>query len=1048
MDGLNKSVPFTNNDEKLTTSVSAFSEETNKKQKNKAFFLNNIILDISQFVYKIDYRNSFKLKQYISRSIILIIFLSSPLIAKGKKYSDEKNLYYVDGKYFRVIFEGGIYDEAIRVVNNLDHFFPYIGSNLGYLKISKTNVLLKNRNAMTNAAVETYPRRMCIYYHYPQLRDINGNIDWIDLVCLHESRHVIQNKFYYNKGANKIVNTFIGTRFPTFETPNWFSEGDAVYMETILTHGGRGRSPSFSMLIRSNILENRSFSYDRALNATFNKVFENEYDMGYHLICHIRRKYGDDVIYRILQRVTEFPHFIFPFDLVVYSETKKFMSDIYNDMISELKILWNEQIKNLRVTESQIIKQNKKEFTDYIYPQVTEDGGIIALKKSNSCLNTFIYFKNGKEKELLNVPYINHGNIFSFSKNKITWSSAQFYPIWKTDSLCSVIKVFDLKTKKITQITKKSVYKAPCLSPTSNKIATIRTSFKGKHSLEILNTSTGKLIKKFDNPNNSFLITPTWSEDERYIYYIKAKKQKNALIKLEIETGKEEFIIPYTKELIERPKVFKDHIFFNSPYNGINNIYAININNKNIYQITSKKYGSFNPSISRDNKFIIFNDFQRIGMTIAKMKLDPGFWIPIEEVKDRRVYYFNKNNKEELKQFKESINSEELNLYKNEEMPLDNIPIKYYKKRKLSKFRNLIDLNSIPIWPIDLESSGFKDPQFTFKFKSKNINEDSVLEGSFSKFYKENKKTIAINYMYEGIIPHFGLNFKIEDKKDKLKTNLEQKKIQGEFMLTPKLVVPFMIRHNNGFIQSISLGWDTEIKYNYKSMHGKIYSYTPFKFKCALFKEKANKDVASRWGQKFALSLRQYFDGYGKNRNHEIFSLLHLYFPGLLKHHSFQILTVGRIRKLSNEEHGINFDYAFQKLAEIHDGGASEEPTYLYFTRLSKKLINFHLMYEFPLCYPEMALGPLFYISSINLKLVTSHYIDFVNEDPKGIHKPYFDSIGIWLLFPDIKALRLPMRMKFTMGFGVMLKKDFAEEKGINKFEFAYSFKSELFERL
>ncbi len=67
--------------------------------------------------------------------------------------------------------------------------------------------------------------------------------------------------------------------------------------------------------------------------------------------------------------------------------------------------------------------------------------------------------------------------------------------------------------------------------------------------MEILNASNGKIIKKFDNHNNSFLITPTWSKDERYIYYIKAKGQKNALVKLEIETANEEFVIPYIKEL-------------------------------------------------------------------------------------------------------------------------------------------------------------------------------------------------------------------------------------------------------------------------------------------------------------------------------------------------------------------------------------------------------------------------------------------------------------------------------------------------------------------
>ncbi|MCP3658902.1 MAG: hypothetical protein GY830_00705 [Bacteroidetes bacterium] len=1007
------------------------------------FYKINRILKNNYFLNIISKNKIFK-----STLITLIIFNFyniNKIQAKDDKTST--SLYYIEGKYFKVVFEGEAYESAQRLLNNLDHFFPYVSNNLGHLKIPKLNVLLKNRNSITNAAVETYPRRMCIFYHYPQLRNINGNIDWIDLVCLHESRHVIQNNFYYNQGPNRIVTAFIGTRFPSFEVPNWFSEGDAVFMETILTHGGRGRSPSFSMLFRMNILENNDLSYDKVLNGSLNKQYvNNEYDLGYHLICYLRRNYGSDIIYKIFKKLTKFPYLIYPFDMVIHSETKLYMKDIYNNMIAELKDLWQKQIENLKITKTEIIKTSNNGYIDYLYPQIDGEGNIIVLKQEDGDdkTNKIVLVNKNKGKKLIDIPYINHGNLFSVSKNKITWASSQYKPIWGSDSYCSVIKVYDIKRKTIKQLTKNSVYKAPSLSPSANKIVAVKTDYRGKHNIQILNSNNGKILKTFKNSKNYFLVTPTWSEDEKYIYVIKTANQKNCLVKIEAETEREEIIIPYIKELIERPQIFKNYVFFNSPYNGINNIYSIDLKTNQIYQVTSSKYGSFNSVISKDKDHIIYNDFSKNGMSIVKTDLNPNNWIPIEEVKDRRVFYFDKaNKKEELSNFKYVVEDKQF-----EDKPLDDIPKKYYKKKKLNAIKNLIDLHNIPIWPIDLESNGIEDPQFTIKFKSKNITDTSSLEASFSRYYKKSKNKINFSYKYTGMLPVFEIDFDIEDEKKNEKDIEEsENKLIGEFKITPKFYLPFLIRHNYGFTQIIKIGCEFEFKYNIKSLYGFIDSYTPLKFSVGLFKEKSDKDVAPRWGHKFAMSFTEFLNSFAKHKNNELFGMIHLYFPGILKHHSFQILTIGRIRELDNDKHSIPYNFAFSQLAKISNSGANDQHSTIYFTRLSRKLINFHFMYELPLLYPDLALGPLLYITSVNLKLSSSFYIDFVNEDPKGFHKPYFDSIGAWLLFPDIKALRLPMRLKFDLGFGVLFTKDCFVKKSLKHCVLDFHFKTDLLDR-
>ena len=45
--------------------------------------------------------------------------------------------------------------------------------------------------------------------------------------------------------------------------PQWFWEGDAVATETAFTPSGRGRIPNFGLVLRTNLLEGRTFNYHK-----------------------------------------------------------------------------------------------------------------------------------------------------------------------------------------------------------------------------------------------------------------------------------------------------------------------------------------------------------------------------------------------------------------------------------------------------------------------------------------------------------------------------------------------------------------------------------------------------------------------------------------------------------------------------------------------------------------------------------------------------------------------------------------------------------------
>ncbi len=82
----------------------------------------------------------------------------------------------------------------------------------------------------------------------------------------------------------------------------------------------------------------------------------------------------------------------------------------------------------------------------------------------------------------------------------------------------------------------------------------------------------------------------------------------------------------FSNENIGYPVPFENYILYNSPVSGIDNIYALDIKSGERFQITCSKYGSYNPALSRDGKWIYYNEQGRNGMDVAKISFDPSTW--------------------------------------------------------------------------------------------------------------------------------------------------------------------------------------------------------------------------------------------------------------------------------------------------------------------------------------------------------------------------------------------------------------------------------------
>ena len=105
---------------------------------------------------------------------------------------------------------------------------------------------------------------------------------------------------------------------------------------------------------------------------------------------------------------------------------------------------------------------------------------------------------------------------------------------------------------------------------------------------------------------------------------LKTSPEGRTVTVVDVETGSLVELLPVSQENIGYPVLMGNYLFYNSPISGIDNVYVLDIQSTKKYQVTSSKYGAYNPAISNDRKTIYYNEQTRDGLDIVKIPFDPG----------------------------------------------------------------------------------------------------------------------------------------------------------------------------------------------------------------------------------------------------------------------------------------------------------------------------------------------------------------------------------------------------------------------------------------
>lgn len=951
---------------------------------------------------------------------VIVFFLASQSNAQTVLENNPPSLkwFQVATPNFRVLYPEGFDHEAQRIANSLERVREPGAKTLGSTPRRMT-FILQNQSSISNGFVSILPRRSEFYAMPTQDYNFTGTNDWLEMLTVHEYRHVVQYQ-HATRGFNRAIYYLFGSislaGMAQAAAPPWFWEGDAVVTETALTPSGRGKIPNFGLLMKTNLVEGRKFNYHKQSLGSYRHSIPNEYVFGYHMVNYLRRKTNDpDIWGRITALSWSVPFIPFAFSNAIRKETGLYVTGLYDDMADHLTADWKEEVAALEMTPFVRVNRRKSSaYTDYLYPQVLADGSVLAMKKGIGDIEQFVLLKNGEER-VFTPGLMNDTGMLSATGSQVVWNEYGFDPRWRVRNY-SQVKAFDLSTNRKRRIgPKHSRYGGASITSDGSRVVTVETDVQYRTSLVVLDARSGKVVKRFDNPENVFYSMPRWSDDGESIAVLKTSKDGKTITVVNYATGEETELLPVSHENFGYPVLRGKYLLFNSPASGIDNIYAIDIETRERFQVTSSRLGAYNPSISPDGRTLYYNDQSRDGLDVVSVPFVPANWKPYDTSPKSDRHFVHLAEQEGTGDV------------------FADVPATEHPQSRYRKINGIINPYN---WGVAVEND--------LRNASIGITSRDVLSTTainLGYYFDINERTSALRggVSYQGLYPIIDVSASIANRSvnegaatfyDTLADPVvsmdrdvifkwKEKSVQAGLRI-PLLTTSSRYHGNvtianyvgltqvSDFKNNIDGGGrfvprGDELAYFYRDYvdDGSLV-YNSFSISAYRLLKQSHRDINSKWGQQLEVqSFETPFDSDFNGRLTSVFGVL--YFPGLAKHHSFWGYGAYQYTELKQDRQ----NYVFRNQVPTPRGISVSRFQHFYSASAN---------YTLPLWYPDIAIGPLLNIQRLRANL----FVDYAfGESPLFRSSEEYASVGAEARL-DVNILRfrpqLDIGVRFSQG--------------------------------
>ena len=496
-------------------------------------------------------------------------------------------------KDYRVVYP----DTAKGIAERMMHYLDAVDKDISYgyrHRQMSIPFVVHPANFASNGMVMWLPKRV-EFLSTPDVRSYS--MPWLKQLVAHEYRHAVQYN-NINRGVIKALSYILGQQGSTvglLEMPQWMIEGDAVMTETAMSSFGRGLQPSFTMAYRAyGDVADKFRNIDKWFSGSYRHYTPNHYALGY-LMCrygydHYGSVMGDDVADITSRR----PWMIVSTSWVLkklYGTTQK---RLFADTFNELAEYWA-PLADVEPTTEYIEVAEPKSYTTYSHLLPTADGRIVALKEDFDNPSAFVLIDttNHSERRIAHTGAVSTRPALS-PTGRLWWTEYRRSTLF-AEKVASQLCYMDLETgapEKMHDV-RNALYPTPI---GQHGIAWVEYTYDGTYTVVV--NGPIELDRRTSLPIGKEIHGMAWDDKTDGLYIIVTDDDGMHIARL-VRGGIEQVTEPAYITLSDLT-ARNGRLYYGSIASGKDELHCYDLATEREYQLSTSRYGSFQPVAVND----------------------------------------------------------------------------------------------------------------------------------------------------------------------------------------------------------------------------------------------------------------------------------------------------------------------------------------------------------------------------------------------------------------------------------------------------------------
>ena len=524
-------------------------------------------------------------------------------------------------KHFAVHYPQPLAKVARRTLAVLETAQTRLAPMLAHTPSRRTHVVITDTAESANGSATPLPfNTIRLFVTAPDdLSPLGDYDDWLTELVVHEHAHILHLDNI--GGLPRIINMVIGKQYaPNLAAPRWLIEGIATHAESAETAGGRLRSTTFEMYMRSAVLAGKALSIDQLSNGVDQWPRGNVFYLyGSRFIDYLVQAYGRDTIAKF---ATLYGRTALPYGLnrTFARITGHTFVELYDQWLAHLRDKYDRQQAALSSQGLQIGQRLTFTGESARAPVFVDD-------------DTVLYYRSDGRSD----PQIRQISLSTGKSHKISRVRGTAYPKQRgekiyfesTDTLRNIYRYYDLFEYKPGDFRPKRLTRGlrarhPDLSPDGTRIIFTQNDTGTRHLVEASLSDIDKtrriLVKS--KPYEQ-VYTPRYSPDGQRVAFSAWKTGGyRDIFVLELKS-RVLTRLTHDRALDTGPSWSEDgrYLFFSSDRSGVSNIYRYDWADKQTTQITNVVGGAFHPTVSPDGTTLVYLGYTHKGFDLFSLPL-------------------------------------------------------------------------------------------------------------------------------------------------------------------------------------------------------------------------------------------------------------------------------------------------------------------------------------------------------------------------------------------------------------------------------------------